>query len=85
MSHYYSKIEILNLLLKLLFNHYLHQYSYSYCRCRCHQRRTIQINTIHKQRNTFRQVSRSRHLTKTLEKIVKKRTLESEINKQLEN
>ena len=86
MFHYhYSKLETLNLLLELLLNHYPHQCPCSHYRCRCHQRRTVQINTINKQKRTPRQVSESRHLTETLERNVKERTLESETNKQREN
>ena len=80
MSHHHSKIEILDFLLEFLLNYYLHQYPCSHYKCRCHQRRTIQINTIYKQKRTSRQVSESRHLTETLEKIVKERTLELEID-----
>ena len=80
MSHHYFKIETLDLLLKLLFNYYSHQYSYSHYRCRYHQRRTIQINTIKKQKRISRQMSRSRHLIKILKKIIKKRTLKPETN-----
>ena len=85
MSHHYFKIEILNLLLELLSNHYSHQCPYSHCRYRCHQRRTIQIDTTSKQRRTSRQVSRPEHLIETLERIVKKRTPELKTNEQLKN
>ena len=80
MSHHHSKIETLDLLLEFLLNYYPHQCPYSYCRCRCHQRRTTQIDTTVKQRRTPQQVLESRHLTETLEKIVKKKTLELETN-----
>ena len=85
MSHHHFKIEILDLLLKLLSNYYSHQYSCSYCKCRCHQRRIIQINTINKQKRTSRRVSKSRHLTETLEKTVREGISELETDEQRES
>ena len=85
MSHHYSKIETLGLLLKLLSNHYLHQCPYFHYRCRCHQRRTIQINIIKKYRRISRPMSEPGHRINTLEKNVRKETLESDIDEQRES
>ena len=85
MSHHHSKIETLNLLLKLLPNYYLHQCPYSYCRCRCHQRRAIQINTISKHKRTSRQVLESGHLTETPKRNVKKEVFKLDTDEQQKN
>ena len=80
MSHHHSKIKTLDLLSRLLLNHYPHQYSCSHYKCRYHQQRTTQINTITKYKRISRRVSGSRHHTKTLERNVRKEVFKLNTN-----
>ena len=85
MSRHHFKIKTLGLLLKLLSNHYSHQYPCFHCKCRCHQQKTIQIDTILKYKRISRQMSGPGHRTETLEKNVRKETSKSNTNEQRES
>ena len=78
MSFNNLKVE---LLLKLVFNHYSKNYSCQYCTCNCHHYKLLQINNINKKkRKTHLEIRLHNTIRKTLDQQRKEKTTRNQEN-----